>query len=56
MSRLTIKELQGKLDISNNIIKMWDAEISNLTKELESTRNELNVVSSSEFNAILNRR
>jgi hypothetical protein len=53
MSKMTINELQEKLERANNIIVMQAAEISNLHKKLEATKKGLDIVSSSEFKSVI---
>jgi chromosome segregation ATPase len=48
MERLTINEIEERLEKTEKIIDMQSDEISRLHKELDDTMNELNVVSSLE--------
>jgi|GEM_PF-2592026 len=53
MARVTIKELEERLKNAQNLIDMQIDEISRLNKELDDTRNGLNVVSSAEFKGVI---
>ena len=53
MPRVTIKELEERLQQASRIIGLQQQAIENLTNELEATRKGLNVVSNDEFKGIL---
>ncbi|WP_196008055.1 recombinase family protein [Clostridium tyrobutyricum] len=53
MPRITIKEMQEKLNNAQKTIEMQIDEISRLNKELDNTRNNVGVVSSAEFKSVI---
>jgi regulator of replication initiation timing len=53
MAKLTVSELQEKLDQAKSIISKQYDEITRINKELEDTRKGLNVVSRAEFDGVI---